>query len=108
MPLTMIDAAHRRDDAIEQVVSHADTLDPHWSSRAYSALELYCKKVAEPFIIEDVRAWAEGLGLISPPHDLRAWGAVIRRAAANGIVRKVGFAPARSSNLSPKVSWQAA
>lgn len=108
MPLTAIDAARRRDDAIEQVVNHADELDPCWSDRAYSALELYCKKVAEPFIIEDVRAWAEGLWLISPPHDSRAWGAVIRRAAANGTVRKVGYAPAKSSNLSPKVQWQAA
>ena len=107
MALTAIDAVRRRNEAIEKVSAHADELDPNWSDRAYSALTLYCTKATEPFIIEDVRAWAEGLGLISPPHDSRAWGAVIRRAAGNGLVSKVGFAPAKSSNLSPKVLWQA-
>lgn len=107
MALTAIDAVRRRNEAMEQVVNHADELAPNWSDRAYSALALYCTKMREPFITEDVRAWAEGLGLISAPHDSRAWGAVIRRAAAAGMVEKIGFAPARSSNLSPKVLWQA-
>ncbi len=106
--LPLFDAAKRRDEAIQQVVTHADELDPHWSERAYASLMLYCFQNKEPFITEDVRAWAEEQGLIQRPHDDRAWGAVIKRASKNELIVKVGYAPARSSNLSPKVQWAAA
>lgn len=107
MAFLIHDPAARRDEAIERVVTKADTIDPGWSDRAYAALSIYCAKSREPFIAEDVRAWAEGLGLISAPHDARAWGAVIQKAARKGMLAKVGYAPAKSSNLSPKVLWAA-
>lgn len=98
--------AVKRDKAIQQVVDRADELDPNWSERAYGALTLYCRffRTVE-FIAEDARGWAESRGLISAPHDSRAWGAVMKRAAKNMLIRKVGYAPAKSSNLSPKVQW---
>ena len=108
MPMFCETVAERRDLAIERVATKADEVEPGWSDRAYAALTIFCAKSKEPFIAEDVRAWAEGLGLISAPHDARAWGAVMQKACRRGLVSKVGFAPAKSSNLSPKVLWEAA
>lgn len=107
MGLLITDPAARRDDGIERVAMKADLLDEGWTDRAYAALTIYCAKAKDPFITEDVRAWAEGLGLISAPHDSRAWGAVMQKASRKGLVTKVGYAPAKSSNLSPKVLWAA-
>lgn len=108
MTMTKADAALRRDDGIERVSMKADLLQEGWTDRAYAALTIFCAKAKEPFIAEDVREWAEGLGLISAPHDSRAWGQVIQRAARSDLIRKIGYAPAKSSNLSPKVLWEAA
>ena len=101
------DVAVRRDDAIESVARKADEIDAQWTERAYATLFLYCMHHKTPFIIEQAREWGEGLGLIIPPHDSRAWGAVVRRAAKGGLIVKCGFAAAKSSNLSPKVQWVA-
>lgn len=106
--IPLLDAAKRRDEAIERVANHADALDPEWSDRAYASLIKFCCLYRVPFIAEEVRHWAEGLSLISPPHDARAWGAIIKRAAKDELIIKVGYAPAKSSNLSPKVQWQVA
>ena len=108
MAFLYLDPAARRDDGIERVSMKADLLDEGWTDRAYSALLLYLAKFgAVPFIAEEVRAWAEDNRLISAPHDSRAWGQVMRRAAREKNIRKVGYKPAKSSNLSPKVLWAA-
>ncbi len=107
MTLLIEDPAARRDDGIERVSMKADLLQDGWTDRAYAALSIYCAKAREPFIAEEVREWAEGLNLITPPHDARAWGQVIRRAARERKIRKCGYKPAKSSNLSPKVLWAA-
>lgn len=105
MALFRNEAAARRDDGIERVSMKADLLDEGWTERAYCALSLYCLKFHAPFIAEEVREWAEGEGLISPPHDSRAWGHIMRKAAKDKRIRKVGYKAAKSSNLSPKVLW---
>lgn len=107
MAFLMNDVVARRDDAIERVAMKADLLDESWTDRAFSALMLYCSKSNASFIAEEVREWAEREMLISPPHDSRAWGQVMRRAAREGRIRKLGYKPAKSSNLSPKVLWAA-
>ena len=57
------------------------------------------------FLAEEVRNFATGLDL---PPDGRAWGVVFRSAAREGLIVKAGYAPAKSSNLSPKVLWRVA
>lgn len=81
---------------------------PGWSEDALHGVELYC--LANPgkeFLAEEAREWAEAMELVDPAKNERAWGAVLRRAAKLQIIRKVGYAPAKSSNLSPKVLWRA-
>ena len=99
-------AATRRDDGIRRAVEHADSVEPSWSDRAGAMLLQYAAS-REAWMAEDLREWAHARGLPSPP-DGRAWGVVVRRAAAAGHIVKVGAGPARSSNLSLKHVWCAA
>jgi hypothetical protein len=100
-------AAARRDDGMTRAVEHADAVEPDWSTRAYVCLAEFCReRGALTFLTEDVRAFALNRNL-PPPPDGRAWGAVIQRAAREGLIVRMGYAAAKSSNLSPKVLWGA-
>jgi hypothetical protein len=106
--MNLTQAENRRDVGINRAVNRADRDNPQWSEDAMHALEMYCKAHPDAqFLGEQVRAWGEGLELVEPPADGRAWGAVFRRAASLGIIRRVGYAPAMSSNLAPKCLWGA-
>lgn len=100
--MTMAFARSRRDDGIKRA-----SRDRDWQIAAYCLLQQWvamhrvCKR---SFLTEAFRAWAEGKGL-SPPHDGRAYGGVVQKAVKDGLVMKAGYAPAKSSNLSPKVLW---
>ncbi len=95
---------------MERAVEHADSVVPNWSERAMEALLEYARGWRDAwgdvgFLIEDVRAHATEL---PAPPDSRAWGAVVSKAARQGLIVKVGYAPAASSNCSPKTLWQRA
>lgn len=95
----------RRERGIKQSVEHADAVTPKWSVQA----EVYAEMMIEqrgfkPFLFEEI-VEAAGRDGISKPPDARAWGAIIRRLAKRGIVRNMGYAKAKTSNLSPKVLW---
>lgn len=102
------DAADRRDVGIARAEDRANRDHIQWSEEAEAAVRLYCvQHPRKQFLTEDVRAWAESMGLVSQPENGRAWGAVIQRCARLGLIRRVGYAPAKSSNLSPKPLWEA-
>ena len=116
--LTLEQAAARRDTGMERAVARADRAVEFWSEDAYAFVFEICSMLKSPkakehglssattFLTEDVRAYAEKRGL-TPPPDQRAWGAVMQRAAKHGLIRRIGYMPARSSNLSPKALWAA-
>lgn len=98
-------AEHRRETGIARAQRNAGH---DWQERAIGyLLEWIAAGNRGPFLCEDVRAFAERSGLDAPPTK-RAWGAVMTAAKGRGVVRAVGYAPANSSNRSPKVSWVAA
>ena len=95
-------AAERRDAGIERSSSHAERVTPLWNEMAYTHLRVWLlTRDRGDFLAED--AFKEFQ--IAPP-DGRAYGAVMRKAAAAGIIHKIGYAPAKSSNLSVKVLWR--
>ena len=97
-------ARARRDDGIQRSGDHAgDT----WRRGARGYLLEYLATHQGPFMAEDVRQYAETHGFAFPP-DGRAWGVVFQSAARDRLIVKVGYAPAKSSNLSPKVQWKPA
>lgn len=104
---TAVEARTRRDTGMALSEDKANRQQPGWSEAALVVVEKYC--LAHPdrqFLTEDVRTWAEQLGLIDAPENAKSWGSVMRRAASFGDIRRVGYMPAKSSNLSPKCAWQ--
>lgn len=102
-------AEERRDAGMAMAVDKADRDEEGWSDAADAALRAYiAAHPRQQFLAEQVRLWAEGERRVSAPENARAWGAVIRRDALDGTIVKVGYAPAGSSNLSPKCLWEAA
>ncbi len=99
-------AEARRETGMSRAVEHADEVHGDWSDMAMEMLREYADAMEDrPFMAEQVRNWARTYpGWIDPP-DKRAWGAVFTRAAKAGHIVKLGYAPAKSSNLSPKVLW---
>jgi len=94
-------ARKRRDKGITDSILHADRAARDWPDTAYSYLLRFAATEPEPWTAEQFREWAKAKGLPNPP-DLRAFGGVVFRAKRLGMIRRVGVAPATSSNLSLK------
>lgn len=98
----------RRDHGIKQAVEHADAVTPKWSIQAEAYAEMMIKRRGfKPFLMEEIVAAAIRDGIPEPP-DRRSWGGIIRALAKRGVVRKMGYAEAATSNCSPKVLWSKA
>jgi len=96
-------AAAKRDDGIARSGEHAGE---DWRSMAIESVRVFVGVMdGRPFLAEDAREHAERNGLSVPP-DGRAWGIVFQTAKRRGIIKAIGYAPSRSSNLSPKVQWK--
>lgn len=97
-------AKERRERGITASLGHADAVAPPWSEAAYRLLTQYLHGHNAPFTVEQFRAWAYDRGLGRPP-DERAFGGVTQRAIRAGVMERVGYAPAASSNNSPKALY---
>lgn len=95
-------ARARRDVGMQRAVDHADRVTDGWREIARAHVEEFARKHST-FLAEDVIAAARD---VPEPPTRKAWGAVIQRAAREGIIEKIGFAPAKTSNCSPKVLWR--
>lgn len=95
---------HEGHVAAEAVTAKAEKKSPGWSIDAEVALREYAKTSRKPFLIESARMWAHEQGL-PEPHDLRAWGSVVKRLSAKGELVFAGYASAQSSHHSPKCLW---
>lgn len=84
----------------------AQAFPTDWRARAFAALANFV--AANPgrrFLTEDFRA---SLPVDFPqPREPRSWGVVVQDAARDGLIARVGYRNARSSNLSPKPEWEA-
>ena len=94
-------ARKRRDAGIERVERGAGE---KWLEEAATYIRHYAGMLRTGFLVEDVAdRWAAAK--MPAPRDARAWGGAVRRAARAGWIKRAGYAPARTSNLSPKVLW---
>lgn len=105
LPIDFETARRRRDIGISRAADHADADTPGWSDIAFDFLEACAKVRAAPFLAEDIIELAKAAHL-EPPPDGRAWGGVFQRACRRGVIAKAGYAPAKTSNCSPKVLWR--
>lgn len=93
----------KREIGMGRAVMRADKETGGWADLAYGKVVEFASRNRE-FLTEDLRACLDDY--FPHPQDGRAWGSVMRRAARNKIIRRKGYAPARSSNLSPKPLWE--
>lgn len=82
------------DKGIKRAVSHAEQIQERWRVTALEFLYFYIQR-NDRFQVEDVRKAAKGI--IPEPPSLRAWGGIIRSAAARGWVRQVGIEPVQNA-----------
>jgi hypothetical protein len=108
MTLDWIDAERSRDDGIARATGHAERVSDGWNRRADTALMSFLiEQCGVPFLSEQFVKYALERFGVAPPPDPRAWGGPIRRAAAKRRIVKTGrYAPANTSNRSPKALWQ--
>jgi hypothetical protein len=94
----------------ELAADHAERVEPGWKD---AALTLLCRFAAgshgAPFMIEDVRDYADEMGL-SPPPTARAWGAVTLRAKREGFIVRAGFSHTTRgpAHAHPSTLWRLA
>ncbi len=93
-----------RDAGIAQAEEHARRKDPQWPDLARMFIERY-SRTTQTFISEDVTDAAAAWGLVSPA-DPRAWGGPFKKAAHDGIIRRIGFGTSRRRHLSPTILWE--
>lgn len=99
-------ARERADLGVARSADRAERAEPGWIETATEALRRLAL-VTEPdvlFTIEQARTVIAEAGELTQPPNLRAWGQVTRRARRLGYIEQVPgrFAPAASSNCSPK------
>lgn len=102
-------AETRRDDGITRAVAHAEANHKSWLERGVGLLRLYVvKQNGKNFLSEDFVVWLHHDYPISfpKPPDARAYGGIIRSAARANMIERVGYAPAKTSNCSPKCVWR--
>ena len=100
------DAELRRDIGIEHAAAGANMAVEGWTDKAYQLLQDFLRvQQGVPFLAEFFVGWAKSR--IEAPHDPRAWGKPVQRAARAGLIERVGYAKANSSNRSPKALWRA-
>lgn len=106
LPLDHKAATIRREIGMDRVAAKAQRVAPGWMDHAFVLLQRYAAQQRTPFLGEQFRAWAHARGL-ARPHDDRAFGPLMTRAAKAGVIVRAGFAPSASSNGSAKPLWQA-
>jgi len=81
--------------------------DAHFQSKAYLSLQSYVRlhRGRKAFLAEDFRKWLETYRPMTVPHDWRSLGIVFRWARDNGLIKRVGSAPARTSHGNWKPKW---
>lgn len=98
-------ARARADIGIQRAADAADRKAPSWTETTCEALRKFAAAQSEPFTVEQAR---DAIAATLPaPSDLRAWGAVTQQAMKRGYIHRLPgrYAPAASSNLSPKALY---
>ena len=108
MDLSFTEAVNRRDEGIAHAVGRALRQNTLWMDVCVSRLEEFVRaRPGDSFLAEEYMEW---LRHASPDLldgiDLRAFGGVIREAAKQGLIVRIGYAPANTSNRSPKCLWR--
>lgn len=84
-------AKEARDKGIKRAVENADRVCDNWSARCYGLFKDFINAQRAPFQTETFRHSIAGM-IEEPPH-ARAFGAIVVRAAREGLIKCVGSKP---------------
>jgi hypothetical protein len=105
MERNLFTAEHLRDLGIAKAEDSANTVCPNWSDKAYELFKSWLHIAPKEFMTEEFRAYAKGV--IEEPKSNRAFGAIVKRAAQEGIIYKKGYGRTSSpkTHKSPATIW---
>lgn len=95
------------DRALARVVRDRGRL---WLEQAAHAIALYAAQHEPGWLLEDARVWAcdpDGCA-VRPPENPKAWGGVVKRLVARGVIVPTGQTRRSTSNACPKPTWRRA
>lgn len=94
---------------IQQSATAQEARLPGWSDAALGYLRRYLSNHWSPFTVEHFREFAERYGLPVPVNG-SAYGNVFQRASRDGLIRLVGYQPARrgAAHKRPLRLWKSA
>lgn len=94
-------AEARRDVGIARADAHSQRVAPAWRDQALAAVRAIALDRAT-FLAEEVRSFCSTPDEVDP----KSWGPIMQQAKRLGWIHPQGYAPANSSNRSPKVLWK--
>ena len=89
--------------SMRQAIERAERLDDTFPARAEAFIYEYARTHGQ-FISEALTAAAEAAGVV-PMSDPRAWGAPFKRAAAAGVIRRIGFGTSLRRHCAATPLW---
>lgn len=98
---------------IDQAAAHADVHHHGWTDRAFEFVKQFAEQMRGrgPFIGRDI-VQASKLTQLPQPHDDKAWGKPIQRAARASVIRRTldgkGTAPDPNRHGNPVPEWETA
>lgn len=95
-------ALQARDEGIARSADHAESVDPGWGESCYRVLRDFIGENRE-FNSYEFREFLGRIGFPCPVP--KALGAVMQRAAREGLIRKIGYDPHPERHCSPTPRW---
>ena len=92
--LDIFAARKARDKGILQAVTHANQVSESWSTKVYELFKDFLRLQDDAFQFEEFRLSVIGK-IPEPPHK-RAFGAIAAKAARQGLIERVGYAPVKN------------
>lgn len=94
--------AHERDRGMARATAHAEADHDGWGAQAYDWLVAYAQ-MGHSFLAHEAIVASRGC---VPVASGKAWGSVFVRAARDGVLEKVGYAPDPHRHLNPAPVWR--
>jgi len=104
MTVTLTEARAQGEDGMRRALDHAEAKVLKWGDLASAYLKLYAE-THDVFPGWFVTRAAELDGVVPKPPTLRAWGAIFKKAARLGYIKRTGYRPDPHRHAAPCPLW---
>lgn len=78
-----------KEKGMKRSLESAERVNPGWQEKAYWYFKYWIRYQKQPFKMESFREWCKDL--IPEPPSLRAFGAIVRRAKKEGLIKHIDY-----------------